>query len=50
MGLFNFSSETRTAAALHSEGQYEDLLTGETRNISGITVPAQGFFWLKRIK
>ena len=49
VGLFNFSNEPETAAAIHSGGRYQNLVTGETLNISEITVPAQGFFWLKRV-
>ena len=49
LGLFNFSDTPKTAAALRSGGEYRDLITGETRNITGIRVPAQGFFWLKRV-
>ena len=49
VGLFNFSDEPKTAAAIHSGGAYKNLVTGETLNISEITVPAQGFFWLKRV-
>ena len=49
LGLFNFSDTPKTAAALRSGGEYRDLITGETRNITGICVPAQGFFWLKRV-
>ena len=47
LGLFNFSDEPKKAA-LHADGTYQNLLTGETMGISDITVPAQGFFWLKR--
>lgn len=49
VGLFNFSNEPETAAAIHSGGTYRNLVTGETLNISEITVPAQGFLWLKRV-
>lgn len=49
VGLFNFSNDPETAAAIHSGGTYRNLVTGETLNISEITVPAQGFLWLKRV-
>lgn len=49
VGLFNFGNEPETAAAIHSGGRYQNLVTGETMNISEITVPAQGFLWLKRV-
>lgn len=48
LGLFNFSSEEKTASALRSGGLWQDLLTGEDRDITGITLPPQGFCWLKR--
>lgn len=49
IGLYNFSDEPKTAVALHSDANYLNLMTGVTVNISEITVPAQGFYWLKRI-
>lgn len=49
VGLFNFSSQARTASALRSTSMYRDLLTGEARDLTGITIPAQGFYWLKRV-
>ena len=49
VGLFNFSDEPKTASAIHSGGVYKNLVTGETLNISEMTVPAQGFVWLKRV-
>lgn len=49
VGLFNFSDEPKTASAIHSGGIYKNLVTGETLNISEMTVPAQGFVWLKRV-
>ena len=48
LGLFNFSNEEKSAHALHSSGIWQDLLTGEDRVITGMTIPAQGFCWLKR--
>ena len=48
LGLFNFSNEEKTAHALRSSGVWQDLLTGEDRVITGMTIPAQGFCWLKR--
>ena len=49
VGLFNFSDTSKTAWAIRSSGKYRDLITGEIRYITEITVPAQGFYWLKRI-
>lgn len=48
LGLFNFSNEEKIAHTLHSSGVWQDLLTGEDREINGMTIPAQGFCWLKR--
>ena len=48
LGLFNFSNEEKTANALRSGGIWQDLLMGEDREITGISLPAQGFCWLKR--
>ncbi|MDO5545994.1 MAG: alpha-amylase family protein [Eubacteriales bacterium] len=48
VGLFNFGDIDKTAKALHSTGSYQDLVTGETVDITAITIPAQGFRWLKR--
>lgn len=49
LGLFNFSEEDRVASGLTSAGVYCDLVTGKAIEISEITVPARGFFWLKRM-
>ena len=49
VGLFNFSNEPKTASAVRSSGRYLDLVTGQTHSISRISVPAQGFLWLKRM-
>ena len=48
LGLFNFSNEEKIAHNLHSSSAWQDLLTGEDREINGMTIPAQGFCWLKR--
>ena len=50
VGLFNFSNETKNARNIVSEGIYRDLISGESKNITGVTLPAQGFLWLKRLK
>ncbi|MGN0978092.1 MAG: amylosucrase, partial [Faecousia sp.] len=50
VGLFNFSDTPKTAWALHSSGKYRDLVTGDIRDITEIRVPAQGFYWLKRMR
>ena len=48
IGLFNFSEYEKTAWITGAEGAYVDLLTGEERTVSEITVPAYGFYYLKR--
>lgn len=50
VGLFNFSGEPKSAKALQSEGKYQNLITGETVDITAMTIPAQGFCWLKRVQ
>ena len=47
VGLFNFSEEDRTVS-LNDTAPYTDLLTGESCSIRSITIPAQGFCWLKK--
>ena len=48
IGLFNFCEYEKTAWITGAEGAYVDLLTGEERTVSGISVPAYGFYYLKR--
>ena len=45
--LFNFSDGDVTVT-LDDAAEYADLLTGEVRSVETVTVPAQGFFWLKK--
>ena len=47
VGLFNFSEEDRMVS-LNDTAPYTDLLTGEKCEVHSITIPAQGFFWLKK--
>lgn len=48
LGLFNFSDED-IELSLDDDKLYTDLLTGLTRTVSRITVPAQSFYWLKTV-
>ena len=48
IGLFNFSEYEKTVWVTGAEGTYVDLLAGEERTVSGISVPAYGFYYLKR--
>ena len=47
VGLFNFSEENRTVS-LNDTAPYTNLLTGENCEVHSITIPAQGFYWLKK--
>ncbi len=48
VGLFNFSEFSKMAWINEQDGEYEDLITGETMKASGVMVPGNGFYWLKR--
>ena len=48
VGLFNFSREPKTAA-LSLSGWYRDVLTGEDRQLTQVSLPAGGFFWAKAV-
>lgn len=48
LGLFNFSEKEKTAWINETDGDYIDLLTGERRKASAVSLPAYGFYWLKR--
>lgn len=47
-GLFNFSEFDKTAW-IHEDGDYVDLISGEKRKLSDISVPAHGFYYLKTV-
>lgn len=48
IGLFNFSEFDKMAWIDQQDGEYEDLVTGKKMKASGVLVPGNGFFWLKR--
>ena len=50
IGLFNFSEDKKIAWIDQQDGMYKDLITGQEMKASGVWVPANGFFWLKREK
>ena len=50
IGLFNFSENDKMAWIDQQDGMYRDLVTGAEMRASGVWVPANGFFWLKREK
>ena len=49
LGVFNFSEHEKKAWINGAEGTYVDLLTGEEKTVSGLDIPAYGFFYLKRL-
>ncbi len=48
IGLFNFSESDKTAWIDQQDGMYTDLLSGREMRASGVLVPGNGFFWLKK--
>ena len=49
IGLFNFSEFDKMAWIDQQDGDYVDLITGKKMKASGVMVPGNGFFWLKRM-
>ncbi|MCD7736159.1 MAG: alpha-amylase family protein [Lachnospiraceae bacterium] len=49
LGLFNFSEYDKTAWINETDGRYLELLSGKTGKASGVTIPAYGFYYLKKI-
>lgn len=50
IGLFNFSEFDKTAWINEQDGMYTDLLTGREMAASGVNIPGNGFYWMKRNK
>lgn len=48
IGLFNFSEFEKMAWINELDGEYQDLVTGKTMQASGVMMPGNGFYWLKR--
>ena len=48
VGLFNFSEFGKMAWINEDDGMYRDLLTGKEMKASGVMMPGNGFFWLKK--
>ena len=48
IGLFNFSEFGKMAWINEDDGMYRDLLTGKEMKASGVMMPGNGFFWLKK--
>ena len=50
IGIFNFSEFDKTAWINENDGDYTDLISGETMKASGVNIPAYGFYYLKKNK
>ena len=48
VGLFNFSEDGKMAWINELDGDYVDLITGREMKASGVPMPGNGFYWLKR--
>ncbi len=48
IGLFNFSESDRIAWINETDGDYVDLISGEEMKPIGVSVPAYGFYYLKK--
>lgn len=48
VGLFNFSEFDKMAWINEQDGTYRDLISGQEMNASGVMIPGNGFYWLKR--
>lgn len=50
IGLFNFSEHDKTAWINETDGDYEELLSGNTMKPIGVNIPAYGFYYMKKKK
>ncbi len=50
IGLFNFSEYDKTAWIDEADGDYVELISGNKMKPVGVSIPAYGFFYLKKIK
>lgn len=48
IGIFNFSSESKTAWINEDDGEYEDLISGKKLEAKDVDVPGYGFYYLKK--
>lgn len=48
IGLFNFSEFEKTVWVNETDGTYVDLISGETKTLIQIQIPAYGFYYLKK--
>ncbi len=47
LGLFNFSESGQTVRLHDMDGVYTDLVSGENIDLTEVTIPAYGFYYLK---
>ena len=50
IGLYNFSSETDVAWINEQDGPYTDLLSGDSAEAQGVSLPPYSFRWLLKSK
>ena len=48
IGIFNFSEYDKTAWIKEDDGIYEDLISGAELKAVDVSIPAYGFYYLKR--
>lgn len=50
IGLFNFSEHDKTAWINETDGDYVELISGNTMRPIGVNIPAYGFYYMKKKK
>lgn len=48
IGLFNFSEQDKTIRMEESDEEYLELISGREMKLSEVSIPAYGFYYLKR--
>lgn len=48
IGLFNFSEYDKTAWINETDGDYVEMISGCQMNVTDVTIPAHGFYYLKK--
>lgn len=48
IGLFNFSEYDKTAWIDETDGDYMEMISGCQMNVTDVTIPAYGFYYLKK--
>ena len=49
IGLFNFSEYDKAAWIDEADGDYVELISGNKMKPAGVSIPAYGFFYLKKM-